>query len=382
MWRHSFLIIGLPLLATNVAAQPPVTPLFRLERELVISATENDLSPIGWLAVASDGTLAISQPQDHNIRFFSSAGRSAAAFGRKGKGPGEFETPNFHGWIGDTLWVSDIDTKRVTVISPSRTLLRTQLWPPGIRFREGTTGPLPSFIFAVPWAMYRDGTFLTFAYLATETLPAWMQRPPNGFQPFIRVRADGLFQRVVHWILEPNKSCYVGSPAGQASRPFCFQPFWSVSRAGGVVTVVGLERSDPETDYVRTVAVSSTGDTLFSRVMPVGRVRIPRAVADSAKDSFVRQQWRGVPAPSLDLPETFAPYLQAIIARDERSMWLERGVTLGERVWDIFDMSGQPVGTIRVPRNVEIRAVTLERVWAAERDQDGLESIVIFRLRR
>jgi hypothetical protein len=85
---------------------------------------------------------------------------------------------------------------------------------------------------------------------------------------------------------------------------------------------------------------------------------------------------------SVELPDVFPPFEQAIVAADEKAIWLESGVTTGDRVWLVIDLTGRAVGTVRVPRSVQLRVVSLERVWATERDQDGLESIVVYRLRR
>lgn len=91
---------------------------------------------------------------------------------------------------------------------------------------------------------------------------------------------------------------------------------------------------------------------------------------------------KGAPAISVKLPDVFPPVVQAIVARDEQSVWLEGGVATGDRIWHILDVTGRAVGTVRVPRATELRVVTMERTWAIERDRDGVESIVIYRLRR
>jgi hypothetical protein len=375
-------LLPLAIAWTATGAQQPAA--FRLVREVTVDASANDLSPIGWVAVGTDGPIAISQPQDHHVRFFSARGEPLGVFGREGRGPGEFNSMTLHGWIGDTLWVGDLDTRLVILISPRRTLIRSQAWPPGIRFREGSVGPLPSFIFAVPWGLYPDGTVLSFAYLAGDRLPEWMTRPPRSFQPFIRINRDGLYDRVVAWIGEPNQNCYFNAPKGSVSMPLCFQPLWSVSRAGGMVVIVTLERSDGQSDFVRTVAVKADGDTLFSRLLQVSRVRVPRAVADTVRRRLETSLAKSAPGAVVDVPvsETFPPFAQAIVARDEKSVWLESGITTGDRVWRVLDVAGRSIASVRVPRSVELKVVSMDRVWATERDADGLQSVVVYRVVR
>ena len=361
-------------------AQAPAVPAFALAREVVIDATEQDLSPILWMAVGNDGTIAIAQHQDLQVRFFSARGVPLRTFGRKGHGPGEFAYLNMHGWVGDTLWVADLETRRFTFIGPSGTLVRTQPWPQDVNFSADTPQPRPSFLGVPPWAFYRDGKILTVAYPAREMIPAWMKRPAGTLMPFLKIGSDGAFDRVVAWTPDWGPDCRVGT----SSKPLCFRPFWAVSQRGGLVVTVSVVRSDAQNDHVRTIAVNSNADTLLDNVMAVARLRIPRGVADSVRAGFEKTLSKSSPGQtvSFDLPETFPPYERAIVSADEKTVWLESGITTGDRVWRILDLTGRSVGSVRVPRSVQLRVVSLERVWATERDADGLESIVIYRLRR
>src|SRR5688500_18085074 len=98
-------------------------------------------------------------------------------------------------------------------------------------------------------------------------MPSWMNRSPGGAAPFLRIRQDGTYERVVAWIWEPNAECRIATATQVFPKPLCFQPFWAVSRAGGVVVVVNTDRSDSNADHVRTTAVKANGDTLFTRVL-------------------------------------------------------------------------------------------------------------------
>jgi hypothetical protein len=120
----------------------------------VIDAITHDLSPIHWLAVANDGTIATSQEQDFTVRFFSSRGTPTLTFGRKGTRPGEFEAMILHAWVGDTLWVGDFSARRLTLLRPAGTLIRTRLLSAGISFPETTRRPVPTFLASHGVAMW------------------------------------------------------------------------------------------------------------------------------------------------------------------------------------------------------------------------------------
>jgi hypothetical protein len=372
------------LAASVQSAQTAAVSQFRLERELFVDAAQHDLTTVGWLAVARSGAIVIAQEQDHNVRFFSAQGTPIRTFGRQGQGPGEFAMMTLHGWVGDTLWVADGGNSRFTFIGPNGNLVRSRLWTQGLNFAEGTPLPRPSVLAVPPWAVYSDGSSLVLAYPAGEQFPMWMKRPEGMLMGFLRVNAQGQFDRVIAWTHGPVEECRISTRAGTRPLPFCFRPFWAVSRRGGVIFTAAIERSDAQSDYVRTIAVNAVGDTLLSHLLSVPKQRIPRAVADSVREGFMRLLIRSVggATKSVDLPETFPPFEQAIVSIDEKTIWLESGVATGDREWRIIDLNGRHVGSVRVPRSIHLHVVSLDRVWATERDQDGLESIAVYRVRR
>ena len=207
-----------------------------------------------------------------------------------------------------------------------------------------------------------------------------MKQPAGTWMPFIHISKDGVFLRVVLWTHEPNRLCR----AEGVERPLCFQPFWVVSKRGRVFAVAQVERSDQANDFVRTLAVNERGDTLFTRVFPVQRRRIPAVVRDSVGRAFqaLLTKSRGVPVYRVEVPEVYPAFVQGIVATDEKTIWFERGIAVGDREWMIVDMSGEPVAMLRVPRRFELKAVSADAVWGTERDADGLESIVVYRISR
>ncbi|MEZ4379645.1 MAG: hypothetical protein R3B35_15315, partial [Gemmatimonadales bacterium] len=90
---------------------------FPARPDLVIDAVEEDLSDVRFVAAFPDGTIAVSQPVDGRVLLYSPDGHRKAAVGRPGAGPGEFRTlANLHGFIGDTLWLYDVDLRRFTLV--------------------------------------------------------------------------------------------------------------------------------------------------------------------------------------------------------------------------------------------------------------------------
>jgi len=69
---HLALIVLVTAPVRSNAQQPGAT--YRLVRSATVNAADHDLSPIGWLTVRRDAMIAISQPQDHLVRFSRSSG--------------------------------------------------------------------------------------------------------------------------------------------------------------------------------------------------------------------------------------------------------------------------------------------------------------------
>jgi hypothetical protein len=383
MSRRACLLPTLGIITLCGIAKPQVPLKLIAARDLFIDAAANDLSPVGWMAVGPEGTIAVGQPQDNGVRFFSSNGKPRGMFGRRGTGPGEFGSITLQGWLADTLWIGDLDTKRLTLISPEGELIRSVLWPAGIRFPPGTPTPVPSFIFVAPRALYQDGSLLVFAYLADEQHATSLSRPPLGLQPLLRVTSDGNFVRVIAWTLRPNEGCYFSPPGAARSRiPLCFQPIWAIAPDGSLITLARVLRSDDTNDFVQITTVSARGDTLFSSVFPIRRVVIPRRIADSVITSYAAQFARTNLANAyrgMKLPSTFPPLQNILLGRDG-TVWFEGGNISGDREWHILGSAGQSLGTLLLSRRTDLKVVSRTVVWGTERDADGLESIVRLRV--
>jgi hypothetical protein len=367
------------------AALPAQTPApLRLTPELRIDAVEQDLSPIGWLAVGSDGHMAISQQQDGLVRFFDVNGRALGTFGRKGQGPGEFQSLFRYGWLADTLFVADPSTHRFTFVSPRREPIRSQSWLTTVSLR-GDAAASARFTSTFPRAVYADGSQLLTANVAPgSTPPSW----PGGTQPgspILLVDRGGVVQRVIAW--KPEVDCIVSARAGEqvlsVILPFCASPVEDVAPDGALYAYAAVERVTGRSGVYRVVVVRPNGDTLFARSYPYTPVAIPKSVVDSVVD----RRSRGLPPAmmaawrSVKLPDVYPPLARLLIGRDT-TVWLEHYSVDGVRRWTVLDASGNPVGILEVARGMRLQVASLATLWATDADDDGLQSILRLRITR
>jgi hypothetical protein len=363
-------VVHAPLLE----AQSP--PTWTLTRDLRIDAGERDLSPISWLAVAPNGTILVNQSQDGQVRFFDARGADLGTFGRKGQGPGEFETATRSGWIGDTLWVGDFSTRRFTLVSPDRKLLRTTPWLvaaamsgelPGITMQDVTS--------VTQYALHADGSQVVALLMREES----GSTTANRTTPVARADRSGRLARLIG--IRPSVDCFSRVSMGRggfmvAAVPFCALLLEDFSPDGGrwAIAVVDGERASYRVSVVRT-----TGDTVFNRLYAYRPVPLPKATFDSviARRTARGQpeaiaMWRGMTAPA-----SYPPLSRIVLGRDQTT-WLEVYSTEGDRQWLVLDARGEPVGRVAVPRGVRIQAASRESIWATDTDEDGLQHIMRF----
>jgi hypothetical protein len=81
------------------------------------------------------------------------------------------------------------------------------------------------------------------------------------------------------------------------------------------------------------------------------------------------------------MPPVLPPFAGIDIGWDG-TIWLRRNL-LGPvpAVYSVFASSGEPLGTVQLPRaGLSLRAATLSAFWAVETDDDGFLQVVRYRV--
>jgi hypothetical protein len=376
--------LALVVLSTAPGVQEP--PTWQIARDLRIDAIEHDLAPIGWLSVARDGTIIISQPQDTLLRFFNSSGTFLGTFGRGGSGPGEFRFIARRGWIGDTLWATDPLQRRSTFIGPDRKLVRSLRQHPSVRLKGESLDSTHTGLGVIPWAHLPGDRSIVAIFSSAAVKPiAWPGASPTG-DPMLHVDATGSFLNVAGTF--PHSTCdatyRLPGGGGSASVPFCGRPYIDMAPEGQRwANVVMEEQSIRRNAYVLTVT-RPTGDTVLSRRYEGPAEVIPRRLGDSvvaALRSRARFQQEADALDQLKLPPVFPPFLKLLIGSDE-TYWIELYTRSGNRLWQILNGGGAPIGRVSIPRSVTIAVANRSTIWGIETDDDGIEHIVRYRLSR
>ena len=377
----SFLMLAsAALVQAPLKAQEP--PTLKLVRDLRIDAAEVELSPITYMGVSPNGTIVVQQIQDGTVRFFDAKGASLGTFGRKGQGPGEFTSAGRVFWAGDTLIVSDIGTRRFTLVGADRKLVRTVPWAQSVAPPTGTASGVAAQRVSQARFPYADGSQLVISNFSEESpVPSWL----GGGKPgalYLHIDASGQLLHVLGWMPSSSDCSVAVSTNGgfELSRiPFCPLPMDDVAPDGSRALLAYVEQGTSQ-EY-RVASIRSNGDPAFARSISYRPQPIPRNVRDSVSVAALRSPMPSRRATAERIPE-FYPPLSRILAGRDATTWLELFSASGDRTWQMLDEKGSLSAKLTVPRNVEIKVASRDAIWATETDDDGLQHIVRFRLTR
>jgi hypothetical protein len=375
-------------------------PRLTLQEELRIgSVTDPDegFSRIGGVTVDEGGTVYVLEAQDNEIRVFDSAGSRLRTMGGAGEGPGEFRSPHRMGVIGDTLWVSDLLTRRITLFDRSGVLLGT-LTPPPIQATDVPSGVLATL---VPGELNADGSITTTFQLRFSigqvASPAAV--PDTFWLPTLRVDRSGAVLDTLlmlqFWTPGQPERITVGGrqlsvPRVPSSAPLVLEA------AAGSYRVERLESETAVESAFTVTRLEGLADTLFRIELGYTPEPFPDEAVDSliapAVRTFVRGGGTDEDTASARTAATAAlrgavvlPAFQSPVSSgrvgNDTVLWLRReDAGGGTREWTLIDPRGRPIGSVDVPRSVTIHWSDGPVAWAAAQDDLGVPWLVRYRL--
>ena len=312
----------------------------------------------------SDGGLLVSDQGLHSLRLFSSDGRFQRAVGRQGSGPGEFEFIRQALRCGDSLFVEDIVTRRVTVHALDGTITRAMSTN---EFAGGTA--------AFRSACNTEGAFVHHAWNRFDPTVRGRRRTPLSV--WITSAARDL--RVALPDVDGPESVGFGTGAGRAL--LGRTPQLGIGRRhvyvgaadSGVIEVYALDgtpagtRRLPETDLRVTAADLARA----KRIDSLGQ--------DATMQKETRRVWE------LDTPPSTRPAYDAFIVDKDEHLWVRRYPAAGKdnTPWIVFSPDGVHVATVVMSAALTVYEVGQDYVSGIVRDPDsGRHAVVVLSLNR
>jgi hypothetical protein len=349
-----------------------------LTRVARVDGDAADLTAISWLSFSPSGNIIALQSMDGLAKEFSSAGKLVRTIGRKGSGPGEFRLLGLGGWTADTLWLYDTELDRITLFAKTGKLIRVDRVP----------GISPQASVVLPPTGYSYPVARPAEFLLREAGPA--QRPKNGQMngsgAWILTDLKGKAVRVVALrpVVETSLPVTYKDGRGIAPIPFVHKSASAVSPNGSLLASIW---SDTKTWKAYSIALFSIkdGKRLYQVDIPFQGSKVTKRMADSA----IAKSMIGVRHPevrkALDtdarrrIPPVLSPVTSAFVD-DAGRVWVGLRPDSGTQDWMIVDTKGRVSARLSTPRNVRLVSAQGNSVAGVETDEDGIESIVIYRL--
>lgn len=359
-----------------LAAFPSQAPE-RPARETVTIPGETDhyfLNRVTQVSIGPDGRVLVADPGEMVIRQFDSLGNYVGAIGRRGNGPGEFQSIAV-GWLADTLYAIDAALGRVTYFDGSGKLLRDSLLPP-FNLPDAQSPLLVVRLLpgggaiGIPRITSRDYDPRTPLVRSVGGLG------PGGVR---RLATIGVWPGEVILIPPPRPDAgpvmVTGSPLG---RLVTRGHLWTTTPSGTLL----LAHADPDQHEFVITAVTFGGDTAFRRRFGYDPIPVPERLVDSLVLQHARRLG-GIPlrVAERSVRDAFRPIkdfppVSHVLASADGQIWIGREDIPGRpRRWLVLDPEGRPQFTTATPPGFSALAVGPDWIWGVVADSVGVPSV-------
>ncbi len=372
----SLLATTLLLLTACSDAAPSAEPIrdASLELRAQIGANgEHSFTTISQL-IATSKYLYVSQRGEPYIMVFRTDGSYVKTIGRAGGGPGEIRTLARFGVLGDTLWTTDWEQRRLTLFSDTGVVLalstigNESVLPtdtdPGFGMVAETLTPDG---FALGWG----GLYgMVLASGMVDSIPVLRSTRQGG-------HADTIGRYAVEFgdliIKGRGRTVYAPQPIG-------VYDFVIFDGPGGKACVVDRNQPVTNTEASATVTcIATAGDTLWQRTLTFDAVPVDAHIADSIRRRE-RNMWRpqGFLESEIDaavhIPSHWPPITEGIAGADG-SIWLRGHVANDSVTYTVLAVDGLVHSRVRAPRKVRVLWASGAFVWAEELDDDDVPTL-------
>jgi hypothetical protein len=376
-------------------------PVLSLTEDLRVGSVEDPelgFSRVGGITVDREGRVYVLELTDRQVRVFGADGTRLHVIGRSGEGPGEFQSADLRiGFVGDTLWVNDRSSGRISLFQPDGSLLRT------IVVEALVADAPPGFgISLYPGTLRGDGMIASSSRIF---VPPGEQ--PPGFQlqvPTVRLDQTGKIVDTIRLrpvrMAPPSRVAIVdGVPLSLPPLP-ASDPLMLDGTDSDHLYVVDRAVPTEEGDaYFTVTKVAQRADTVFRKefryepqpftdaylerlLTPVaaqyaGAIRQSQPATDSAAAAAVGM----VTLRDVLAAPPFVPPVSQARAEHDGSIWLRREDQGGPAVrWLVLGAAGDPVGQVDLPRDATMHWSDGEVIWASVPDELGVPWVVRYRI--
>ncbi len=326
-----------------------------------------------WTATRlSDGRIAVGNSGSGEVRYFAADGTFLSSFGRRGRGPGEFQAITVLKVLhGDSLFVYDRWSQGITILNPEGTPAQ-HLTLQDFRYPGRLEWAVPS-VGGGYWA----GSHLS--YLETD---------PRASEPglhrnttvLLRYSEQGLLVDTVAMV--PGAESYMPREGDGAMsvQPLFGKDAFIASGPSGVFL--------GSNDELEIMEFSSLGDLRrIIRYPSASRPLQESEVTEASGELVRRAQSRPLPYPvdvffRADALPTLRPSFEDLLVDSRGALWVGpyRRTRSAENAWWVFAADGTLEGAVRLPHRLELLEVGEDYVLGRTEDDLGVEFIRVYPL--
>ncbi len=340
-----------------------------------------DFLRVGTGRLMSNGGFVIAVAGHYQLRRFSSAGEWAWTAGREGDGPGEMRLPGGVKVSGDTVFLADNRLQRVTSFIGEGIVHDAWRYPTNEAGRRIT----PAWRLA-------DGRWIG------STAGTRVAEPPSGYQRNVTdwYGIDAGLTRTEKYLattLGPEHILESGQTFTESDgtvRQMSLLRFPVLARS--TVTTASAHHLIVGDNIAPELRVFSPDDSLVMLIRwPAPGIRVDAALLERIKQGHLARAPDdprarvGIEAQySAPTPADVVPYFNSVQVDASGAIWLEAyPLVPGDSVrYQIFAPDGQWLGARALPPATTVLDIGLDRILAVWRDNDDLEYVRVYGLRR
>jgi hypothetical protein len=268
-------------------------------------------------------------------------------------------------------------------------LLQTILAPIKVTADSKQGADLRALQVGVQVRSWDGGIVMAAGGLSTSQIPPWLERAEGADLLILNTDTTGVTRHLVTSIGGLFKKCrvQVGSTTIQLGDANLCSPATRAYSEDGrrIITLENFNLGDTPKSTYKVTSVTFEGDTTFSATFPDPAPPIEKRILDSlrtavvaglSKNPALASAWRNA-----TLPDHY-PAAGYVVGGRDGTTWVGLRVTKDGRPWRVLDAKGRVIGSLTVPSNVAISAADLSYVWGVQSDEDGLPTIIRYRLSR
>ena len=343
----------------------------------VTESSEYELSGIVGAFLLSDGRIVVGDAATRQVRCYSSSGTLLWSLGRRGSGPGEFNSIlRIARYRGDSILVHDFGARRFSIVSPAGAFAR--YWTPAKP--ASVQDKMLQFVGA--WS---DGT------VVLKTSPIHRPREdPRVVRIDIEILSfdpTGSFAKTLG--VFRGEEWYEGRGFGIGRLPFSRSTQFALSDGG---FVAGATDEFEITDFTRDGHPRSITRRL-SRARPISPsdVRNTRTRLLEEKRKARDLMYRGLPdsirqqidvgenrmVEEMPFPPTYPTFSRLLVSLDQ-SVWVRNELSASSassETWSVFDKGGMLTEHLRLPPGDSLQDATRTEVLVISTDSMGLQAV-------